>query len=401
LRLFLQVLRAVQYAHTNPIVHRDLKPANILVKNDGDGRLLDFGIAKMLTEGEANETELTRIGGRALTLYYASPEQIAGDTITTASDVYSLGVIFYELLTGERPYKLKRDTRSSLEDAILIFAPARPSQTATDEAKARTRSTTRGRLARSLKGDLDSIALKALQKQPTARYATADAFAQEIERYLAGEPVLAQPESACYRTRKFVLRNKLAVGATVGVVVALSISLGVALWETHIATAEERRAQTEAATSKALNDFLQNDLLAQASARTQSGPNSRPDPDLQVRDALDRAAARITAKFDSHPTVEASVRHTIGLTYRTSASTLESQQQLDRALDLRRRVLGSEHTDTLSSMSELALVYINRGKPAAAEPLLTAVLAVQRRISGAEHPETLATMNDLAIVATR
>jgi serine/threonine protein kinase len=136
LQLFMQVLHAVQYAHANLIVHRDLKPANILVTSQAEVRLLDFGIAKLLTEGEANETELTRVGGRALTPDYASPEQIAGNTITTASDVYSLGVILYELLTGERPYKLKRDTRSSLEDAILSADPARPSQTAMDETKA-------------------------------------------------------------------------------------------------------------------------------------------------------------------------------------------------------------------------------------------------------------------------
>src|SRR5216684_5103898 len=142
LQLFLQVLRAVQYAHTNLIVHRDLKPANILVTNQGDVRLLDFGIAKLLTEGEANETELTRIGGRALTPEFASPEQIAGGTLTTASDVYSLGVTLYDLLTGERRYKLKWDTRSGLEEAILGGDPVRPSEMVADAEKAQCRATT-------------------------------------------------------------------------------------------------------------------------------------------------------------------------------------------------------------------------------------------------------------------
>ena len=195
LQLFLQVLGAAQDAHTNLIVHRDLKPANILVTKEGDVRLLDFGIAKLLTDGEANETEITRMGGSALTPDYASPEQIAGSTVTTASDVYSLGVILYELLTGGRPYKLKRDTRSGLEDAILAAEPARPSQTAAGDSTARARGVTAKRLARNLKGDLDTIVLKALSKQPAQRYATADAFAQDIERYLGGEAVLAQPES--------------------------------------------------------------------------------------------------------------------------------------------------------------------------------------------------------------
>ncbi|HEX4596048.1 MAG TPA: serine/threonine-protein kinase, partial [Bryobacteraceae bacterium] len=233
LQLFLQVLRAVQYAHANLIVHRDLKPANILVTNDGEVRLLDFGIAKLLTEGEANETELTRLGGRALTPDYASPEQITGSTITTASDIYSLGVILYELLTGARPYKLKRDTRSGLEDAILETEPERPSQAAATK-----------QLARDLRGDLDAIVLKALSKQPQARYASADAFAQDIERHLDGQAVIAQPESVWYRARKFVVRNKLAVSATAAVIAALSIGLGVALWEAHLAQVQTRTAQT-------------------------------------------------------------------------------------------------------------------------------------------------------------
>src|SRR5579862_1867834 len=229
LQLLLQVLSAVQYAHANLVVHRDLKPANILVTNAGEVRLLDFGIAKLLSEGEANETELTRIGGRAFTPDYASPEQIAGNAVTTASDVYSLGVVLYELLTGGRPYKLKRDTRGGLEEAILSTEPARPSQAATDPASAQTRRVTLQRLARSLKGDLDTIVLKALSKQPSQRYASADAFAQDIERYLNGEAVLAQPESAWYRVRKFVLRNKLAVASTAAVIASLALGLGIAL----------------------------------------------------------------------------------------------------------------------------------------------------------------------------
>src|SRR5258706_1247490 len=199
LQLFLQVLSAVQYAHAHLIVHRDLKPANILVTNDGDVRLLDFGIAKLLTEGEANETELARIGGRALPPEFASPEQIAGGTLTTASDVYSLGVILYDLLTGERRYKLKWDTRSGLEEAILAGDPVRPSEMVADAEKAQARATAPKKLARALKGDLDTIALKALSKPPQNRYATADAFAQDIDRYLVGRAVLAQPERALSR----------------------------------------------------------------------------------------------------------------------------------------------------------------------------------------------------------
>jgi serine/threonine protein kinase len=253
LQLFLQVLRAVQYAHTNLIVHRDLKPANILVTNQGEARLLDFGIAKLLTEGEANETELTRIGGRALTPEFASPEQVAGGTLTTASDVYSLGVVLYDLLTGERRYKLKWDTRSGLEEAILSGDPVRPGEMVADTEKAQARGTTPKKLARALKGDLDTIALKALSKPPQNRYATADAFAQDIERYLAGEAVLAQPESAWYRAGKFIKRNKLAVGSAAAIAVAITAGMAISLYEAH--QAQRRFAQVRELANRFVFDF--------------------------------------------------------------------------------------------------------------------------------------------------
>lgn len=228
LKLFLLVLDAVQYSHTNLVVHRDLKPANILVTKDGDVRLLDFGIAKLLTEGEAQETELTRIGGRALTPDYASPEQVTGGAITTASDVYSLGVVLFELLTGERPYKLKSQTRRSLEETIVTGEPLRPSQAVRHPAKAHARGVSLKRLAKSLKGDLDTIVFKALSKDPARRYATADAFAEDLSRHLSAQPVLAQPDSTLYRTRKFLHRHWIPVSAAAAVLVSLSAGLLVA-----------------------------------------------------------------------------------------------------------------------------------------------------------------------------
>jgi serine/threonine-protein kinase len=199
LELFRQVLGAVQYAHAHLLIHRDLKPENILVTADGQAQLLDFGIAKLLTEGEAKETELTQMGGRALTPDYAAPEQIAGAPITTAADVYALGVMLYELLTGERPYKLKRDSRGALEEAILRADPVAPSRAALSEAAAAARATTAKKLSSALRGDLDTIAAKALKKSPTERYATANAFGEDIARFLRGDGVLAQPDTVAYR----------------------------------------------------------------------------------------------------------------------------------------------------------------------------------------------------------
>src|SRR5689334_16505640 len=250
LKLFLEVLRAVQYAHVNLIVHRDLKPSNILVTNAGEVRLLDFGIAKLLEEGEAQETEITRFGGRALTPDFASPEQLAGGAITTAADVYSLGILLYELLSGSRPYKLQRDASGSMA-RVPAADPARPSQIAKEESQATSRGATVKRLNAELRGDLDTIVMMAIQNDPQARYATADAFAQDIARYLDGQPVLARPEGAWYRTKKFVLRNRLAVASAMSIALALAAGTGIAL-------SQKKRADTEAATARAVSEFLQN-----------------------------------------------------------------------------------------------------------------------------------------------
>src|ERR1700691_5324347 len=213
LELFRQILSAVQYAHAHLVIHRDLKPANILVTEEGQVQLLDFGIAKLLTEGEAKETELTQLGGRALTPDYAAPEQVAGAPITTAADVYALGVMLYELLTGERPYKLKRDSRGALEEAILNADPVPPSRAEFKEATAAGRSTTAKKLSSTLRGDPDTIAIKALKKSPAERYATANAFGEDIERYLRGDVVLAPSDSLAYRALKFAPRHWAGIGA--------------------------------------------------------------------------------------------------------------------------------------------------------------------------------------------
>ena len=242
LKLFQQVLTAVEYAHARLVIHRDLKPSNILVTEDGQVQLLDFGIAKFLIEGEARETALTLLGGRALTPDYAAPEQITGAPITTAADVYALGVMLYELLTGERPYRLKRNSRGALEEAILQAEPMSPSRVAPSEAAASARGTTIKKLSRALKGDLDTIATKALKKSPAERYATANAFGEDILRFLSGEMVLARRDSLAYVALKFARRHRVAIAITGILILTLAGGLATTTYEARVASAQRDAA---------------------------------------------------------------------------------------------------------------------------------------------------------------
>ena len=244
LQLFQQVCAAVTHAHANLVVHRDLKPSNILVTATGEVRLLDFGIAKLLDGNEDDPPEATRTGMRSFTLHYAAPEQIRGNPVTTQTDVYSLGVVMYELLTGEKPYRLKRETNAQWEEAILAGDPLRPSQTVArggeDEA---VPGIDRRRWSRMLMGDIDNIVLKALSKQPGERYASAEALSLDIQRHLDGMPVLARPQSVAYRMRKFLRRHAFPVALIAVSTLTLLSLLGLTWWQRQQAVREAARAQ--------------------------------------------------------------------------------------------------------------------------------------------------------------
>jgi serine/threonine protein kinase len=284
LHLFLQVLDAVQFAHERLVIHRDLKPSNILVSNQGEVRLLDFGIAKLLGQDQVtNETELTQSVGRALTLDYASPEQVRGESLTTASDVYSLGVILYELLTGTRPYQLKITTPAQLEQAIVDSDPTTPSARILLEANKNARDDAKRR-AKILAGDLDTITMKALQKRTAARYTTAAELSLELKRHLAFEPIQAKRESGWYGFKKFVRRNRVPVAGSVALVASLTTGLVGTLWQAGraeqaavLARNEAQRASAEAsarereavrANAAAAEAILQSKNAQEATQRT-------------------------------------------------------------------------------------------------------------------------------------
>jgi eukaryotic-like serine/threonine-protein kinase len=246
LQLFLQVADAVAHAHARLIVHRDLKPNNILVTPQGDVKLLDFGVAKLLEDEPLPANNLTQQIGRAVTPDYASPEQVGGRVVTVATDVYSLGVVLYELLTGERPYRVERYSAAALEDAIRRA----------DVAPASSRVVRNRKLARALRGDIDTILDKALRKDAAARYASVDAMAADVRRHLDGQPVWAQRPSWRYRAGKFVRRHRLALLAATGVTVSLLLGLSAALWQAREARLQADTAQRQAQRAQAVQEVL-------------------------------------------------------------------------------------------------------------------------------------------------
>lgn len=320
--LFQQVLRAVQHAHANLVLHRDLKPSNILVTAEGEVKLLDFGIAKMLVSNEdAQETELTRAGGRALTLDYASPEQVIGAPISTASDVYSLGVILFELLTGDRPYRIKRDNHAALEEAIAAANIVKASTAAKDSDQPLVCGLEPKRLATLLIGDLDTIIAKALKKNPEHRYATVSALADDLQRYANGEAVLAQPDSGWYRAKKFVRRNKLAVGAGAAVVASLTAGLGAAVWEA--AEASKQRDQALQASNRAdvRNEFMEF-LLSEG---------SKAGAPISVTQLLGRGEQAVEKQYGSNPVATVELQMSIGALYGSIGEIEKAHSMLERA----------------------------------------------------------------------
>jgi serine/threonine protein kinase len=370
--LTIKICEAIQHAHANGIIHRDLKPGNILVDESGQPKILDFGVARF-TDAESKTTRGTDLGRIVGTLAYMSPEQLAGggSQVDRRSDVYALGVILYELLAGRAPY----ETSGSVPEAIRAIREDSPFP---------LRS-----VNRELGGDLQTVAAKALEKDPTRRYATAADLAVDLRRHLANQPILARPPGALYLARKFVLRHKALSASTLSIFTVLVLAV-------VISAGQAARARRAEQTARAVNEFLQNDLLSQAGPQTQAGPSTTPDRDLKVRTALDRAAERIKGKFDAQPEVEAAIRQTIGNAYQELGLYTEAATHLERAVELRRRMLSKDDPATMDSMHELAELYLSAGRYGDAEKILEPLVEMRRRRSGVQNEGTLRAMNDLA-----
>ena len=444
LDLFVQICQAIQHAHQKGIIHRDIKPSNILVAMQ-DGvpapKIIDFGIAKATEQRLTDKTFFTAMGDFIGTPAYMSPEQaeMTGLDIDTRSDIYSLGVLLYELLTGKTPFDPKEWLAKGVEEmrrAIREEEPRRPSTRLTTLGEgeltttAKHRQTDAPKLVHSVRGDLDWIVMKCLEKDRTRRYETANGLALDLQRHMSNEPVLARPPSKAYRFQKMARRNKAAFAAAALIAVVLLLATAISVWQAVRATRAQALANQRLAESEAISKFLTEVF--------QSPDPARDGRTITVAETLGAAAKKLETELTNQPLRRAKLQATLGLTYHalgldreaiplqekvrdyylavsgpTTPQTLGAMNNLassydqagrrvealklrEEVLALRRKGSGPEHPDTLGAMSNLALSYAEAGRLDEALKLREQVLALRRKVSGPEHPDTLGAMDNLA-----
>jgi serine/threonine protein kinase/tetratricopeptide (TPR) repeat protein len=396
LDLFIQVCNAVQHAHQKGIIHRDIKPSNVMVTLHDEHpvpKVIDFGIAKATSLELTEKTLFTRYAQMIGTPEYMSPEQaqMSGLDIDTRTDIYSLGVLLYLLLTGALPFepeKLRSAGYAEIRRTIVEDEPPKPSTRLSslgEEAQkvAESRGTEISQLVARLRKELEWIPLKAIRKDRTRRYRSAAEMSDDVQNYLNGAPLIAGPESSLYRLKKSIHRNRALM---TGIAAVLAVLLaGIVVSTVFAISADRSRAEAErqARISKAVSDFLRNDLLGSAD------PWSGRTEGATVVSFLDAASKRLEGKFADEPLIEASIRYTFGSTYHHLGRYSEAENHLKRTLEIYRDQLGNEDFDTLNCMRELGWVYRELGKNKQAETLLVEALAGMRRTLNAENDALL------------
>ena len=407
LELFVPVCMAVQHAHQKGVIHRDLKPANVLVSVQGNEpvpKIIDFGIAKAIDRRLTEKTLHTAHGQFIGTPHYMSPEQaeMSGLDVDTRTDVYSLGVLLYELLTGRLPFdreKLNAGGFAEIARMIRDTEAPRPStrvgttQGQRAEAIGERRQTDLKSLGRDLRGDLDWIILKAIEKDRTRRYETANGLAVDIERHLRDAPVSASPPSVGYRTSKFIRRHRFGVAA--GAAIALALVAGVTLATIGLlrATRAEQLASAEAAKARAVSDFLRQTLKTADPLGGQGGH------EVTVVETLEAAVPRLTSSFEDQPAVRAALRETVGTTFLGLGRLDEAEAQLRLAVEESRAIDGGG-LETAAALDGLGEIEFYRDDLDAAERRFEEALEIRRDLLGDDHPDTIFLLNNLATVYT-
>jgi len=379
LRLFATVCDTVQYLHRNLVVHRDLKPSNLLVDDNGFVKILDFGIAKALEDDP--DDPVTRAGTRVLTPPYAAPEQIRGESVTTATDLHALGAILYELATGLRPFGRPDDPMPVIERAILENEPEPPARAPFGLDEARARSTTPERLRRAIAGDVDTICLTALRKSPDRRYGSAQRMGDDIRAHLDGQPISARPDRPVYRLRKFVGRHRFGIGVA-ALVAVLITGFAIALGMQSSRVARERdRAEL---VSGLLVDML-----------TTADPGESRGEEVTAREILDRGRERIANGLDGEPEVKGSLLDVLGRTYRNLGLYGEARPLFEEALAIRRASLGDDAAESGRAHHALGELLVTTGEHDLGIRHLERSLAIARDRFGETSAEVARSLNDL------
>ena len=407
LKLFSKVCMAVQYAHQNLIIHRDIKPGNILVTKEGIPKLLDFGIAKLLDEDFAEATDgLTKTGVWHFTPEFASPEQINDVTVTTSSDIYSLGVLLYQILSGHKPYHITTASPVSINKVITDENILRPSDVIkkTEEIKSnegevkvlslegisKNRSQKPEKLFNHLKGDIDNIVMKAMQKDPSRRYVSAGQFAEDIRRHLVGLPVIARKDTPAYLFSKFVQRHKTGFVLSIFFVLFLIASIIMIVREGDIASKERDRTKIEAKKLEKVNGFL-NGMLT-------SVDPSEIGRDVKVYDVLQRASKNIETELKGQPTIESEIRRSIGNTYTGLGEYGKAKVHLLKALKLSEQVYGKQSKEVAACLHDLALNYHWLGNFYTADSLYRKAYSIFQKVLSEPIQPMCDNINDFGLI---